>query len=158
MVDCGLIQETDDLFSSGLLARESSPGRSIGYQETIQFLESGRSIEDFKQYLRGFQAVTRQYSRRQETWFRRLSEFKWIERPNLGQSLSDQFLDRIVKWYKLGKNDYVKDISAVDMRTRDLISSDKETNSKRMKKYSSMPEIFDSDSKISEFLASLNLD
>lgn len=158
MIHRGLVKETDELVSSGLLLKESSPGRSIGYQETIQFLESNRTIEDFRAYLKKFQAITRQYSRKQETWFAKMSEFKWIERPNLGEPLSDDFVEKFTDWFKTEKDSFEQDISLLNEQTRRLICLDKETNNKRMKKYSSRPEIFDSDSKIEEFLGGLNLD
>lgn len=158
MIQCGLIHETKDLLSSGLLLKDSSPGRSIGYQETIQFLESSKSVDEFKAYLKNFQAVTRQYSRKQETWFGRMSEFKWIERPSLGEPLSDDFVNKLMNWFSMEKETFEVEIGPLNEKTRKLISCDKETNNKRMKKYSSRPEIFESDSKIIEFLAELNLD
>lgn len=157
MIKRGLIRETKDLVDRGLLLKDSSPGRSIGYQETIAFLESPKDIPSFKQYLANFQAVTRQYSRRQETWFRRMEEFKWIERTSLTAPISDSLVQTVADLYAKERSDFEETVDPVDQACREKILSDKDSNRKRMKKYSAKPAIFKSDDAISDFLSNINL-
>lgn len=160
MVEKGLIQETRDLLESGKLLKESSPGRSIGYQETIKFLETvkemdlERTVEAFEDYLESFQAVTRQYSRRQEHWFRRMSEFKWIKRSDFSQPLPSTTIDSIANWYQLPPDQFEKnnDLAKLDSGTRSEIMSDPVNNRKRMKTYISNKTIFGKKEAIESFI------
>lgn len=162
MIERGLIQETRDLIDSGRLLKDSSPGRSIGYQETIKFLETTKDLDPpkaitaFEDYLEAFQAVTRQYSRRQEHWFRRMPEFKWIKRADFCQPLPPSLIDSICKWYRLPPDQFSEDpdLTAIDASTREEITSDPITNRKRMKTYTSNRSIFDKREAVEEFLTS----
>lgn len=154
MIEKGLIQETKGLLESGLLKKDSTAGRSIGYQESIAFLEGARTSKSFLEYLKNFQAVTRQYSRRQETWFRRMPEFKWIERPSFSR-YPQSFVDRIVDWFKMDKDDFEESVSATDAEVRAKISKDQKSNIKRMKTYVTENAIYTDDVKIQSLLANL---
>ncbi len=63
----------------GLLAKYGSLGRTaaqaVGYREVIDHLENH---VDLNETIRRVQARTRQFARRQETWFRSLSECRFI--------------------------------------------------------------------------------
>jgi tRNA A37 N6-isopentenylltransferase MiaA len=160
MIERGLIQETRDLIDSGKLLKDSSPGRSIGYQETIKFIETvkdldlPKAITAFEEYLEAFQAVTRQYSRRQEHWFRRMPEFKWIKRVDFSKPLPPSMVDLICKWYQLRPEMFSAniDLKTVDTNTREEITSDPITNRKRMKTYTSNKAIFGKREEVEEFL------
>jgi len=163
MIQRGLIQETKELWEAGRLVKESTPGRSIGYWETIEYLESiknaesryelGLAEESFPEYLNRFKAATRQYSRRQENWFRRMHEFKWVERPDMTRTFDQSFVERLVAWYQMEPEDFEKSIQNVDAEVRDRLGASCERNWKRMKTYcSKKSERFDSREKISNFL------
>lgn len=104
----GLLEEVDALNKRGL-TKDCKAGRSIGYFESFNLLESLKAIESeahnvdgiegvdgvvvnedklnkkrinaFISFLDEFKSATRQYSRKQENWFASKSEFKWIRRP-----------------------------------------------------------------------------
>lgn len=155
MIERGLIQETAGLMGKGLLKADTQAGRSIGYQETTAFLGTERTVADFQEYLRHFQAVTRQYSRRQELWFRRMSEFKWIERPALSEGLPDTFVEEVAKWYAMDKEAFEAELGPIDTGVRHKITGDTKRNIKRMKSYSSHLQIFHDKPTIEEFLSRL---
>jgi tRNA dimethylallyltransferase len=72
MVQEGLIKEAEDLFTF----RNNNALQTVGYQELFEFLEGkisiDRAIELIKQH-------TRQYAKRQMTWFKKDPEIKWFD-------------------------------------------------------------------------------
>lgn len=77
MVAEGLVREVE-----GLLARGYHPGlksmRAIGYKEACAFLAGECTLEEA---VRLIKRDTRHYAKRQETWFKRDEEIKWVEYP-----------------------------------------------------------------------------
>lgn len=98
MLQAGLIDEVHALQLGGQLPRQSSAGASIGYAQCADFLAAlqGKAAaedggggggeeahfcrEAFPRFLAAFQAASRQYVRRQETWHRRDPLFVWVRR------------------------------------------------------------------------------
>jgi tRNA dimethylallyltransferase len=74
MFERGLADEVRRLIACGY-APSSKAFESIGYRETILFLEGKLTLE---QAVRDAQISTRQYAKRQRTWFRRESAIEWI--------------------------------------------------------------------------------
>jgi len=76
MFTAGLIDEV-----RGILARHRALSRTarqaVGYREVINSLDEG---EDLARTIEAVKARTRQFARHQETWFRSLSECRFIER------------------------------------------------------------------------------
>jgi tRNA dimethylallyltransferase len=77
----GLVSEVDQLISDGLL-RGSTAQRAIGYAQVIA-MRNGVITES--QAIEETIVATRQYVRRQETWFKRDSRIQWIgeDQPRL---------------------------------------------------------------------------
>lgn len=74
MFQHGLVDEVSKLRSTyGSFSRTALQG--VGYQEAINCLDGKCSIESA---MEATQIRTRRYVRRQETWFRRLEECRWI--------------------------------------------------------------------------------
>ena len=70
----GLVSETRELLARhGSLSRTAM--QAVGYREVIEHLNSAY---DLRQAIETCKARTRQFARRQETWFRSLSECRWI--------------------------------------------------------------------------------
>ena len=70
----GLVAETRELLAHhGSLSRTAM--QAVGYREIIAHLES---TCDLPETIERCKARTRQFARRQETWFRSLSECRWI--------------------------------------------------------------------------------
>jgi len=74
MFDHGLVAEVQTLMSAGLLNGRTAQ-RALGYAQVISHLQGESSLEDAKEETK---RATRQYARRQETWFSRDARIKWI--------------------------------------------------------------------------------
>lgn len=70
----GWIEETSRLETQGLLSRVLELG-PIGYREISQYLSGGISYETMEELIC---IATRQYAKRQMTWFRRASYIEWF--------------------------------------------------------------------------------
>ena len=80
MFDQGLVAEVHELLRKhGNLGKTAC--QAVGYQETIRHLREGLSLSDT---IRATQARTRQFAKRQLTWFRSLRECRWIPRTDEG--------------------------------------------------------------------------
>ncbi len=77
MVAEGLIEEVQRLEVLGL-RNNSTASQAIGYRQSLEFLESPRTEVDFKRFLRKFKTASRQYAKRQFTWFRGEPLFRWL--------------------------------------------------------------------------------
>jgi tRNA dimethylallyltransferase len=74
MFEDGLIEETASLLTAGYPA-DSKAMQSLGYKQAIMMLESGSSRIAA---LQECQLKTRQYAKRQFTWFRREPDVHWL--------------------------------------------------------------------------------
>jgi tRNA dimethylallyltransferase len=70
----GLVAEVDALISSGI-TQATTARRALGYAQVIS-MRAGEIGED--QAMEETKRATRQYARRQETWFSRDARIKWI--------------------------------------------------------------------------------
>jgi tRNA dimethylallyltransferase len=73
--ETGLLQEVRNILSSGV-ASDAKPFESLGYKQALQALQGRLTAE---QALQSTQLETRQYAKRQTTWFRKEAEVKWLE-------------------------------------------------------------------------------
>jgi tRNA dimethylallyltransferase len=71
----GLVDETQRLLASGY-ARDSKPLQSLGYRQALEVIEGACSFESA---LIECQAKTRQYAKRQTTWFRAEAGVHWLQ-------------------------------------------------------------------------------
>jgi len=71
----GLLEETDALLASGL-RKDAKPLLSLGYRQAAAVLMGESSVEDA---IKACQTKTRQYAKRQMTWFRAERDVTWIE-------------------------------------------------------------------------------
>jgi tRNA dimethylallyltransferase len=74
MFEQGLVAEVEKLISAGLLQGRTAQ-RALGYSQVISYLNNELSLDAAIQETK---RATRQYARRQETWFSRDSRIKWI--------------------------------------------------------------------------------
>lgn len=72
MIDAGLIDETNDLLKKH--GRIYNLINTIGYREIIQYLDGVLSLNEAKELLK---KNTRNYAKRQLTWFRKNQNIKW---------------------------------------------------------------------------------
>jgi tRNA dimethylallyltransferase len=74
MFEQGLVNEVSDLLQRGCPA-SAPPLQSVGYRQALDYLLGNISLRDAVRYA---QAATRQYAKRQMTWFRKESGMCWF--------------------------------------------------------------------------------
>ncbi|KAK4373949.1 hypothetical protein RND71_004626 [Anisodus tanguticus] len=81
----GILSEARWLLDSGLLPNSNSATRAIGYRQAMEYLlrcrENGgwSSVGDFYGFLSEFQKASRNFAKRQMTWFRNEQIYEWID-------------------------------------------------------------------------------
>jgi len=74
MFEQGLVAEVERLIEAGLLQGRTAQ-RALGYSQVVAYLQNQLSLDAA---IEETKRATRQYARRQETWFSRDSRIKWI--------------------------------------------------------------------------------
>lgn len=74
----GFLEEVIQLEKMGL-RENSSASQAIGYRQTLDYLSTQQTPEDYKKYVESFKQATRNYAKRQFTWFRKEPIFQWID-------------------------------------------------------------------------------
>ncbi|HAS73049.1 MAG TPA: tRNA (adenosine(37)-N6)-dimethylallyltransferase MiaA [Clostridiales bacterium UBA8960] len=75
MVDAGLIDEVKKLKNSGLDDSFQSM-QGIGYKEVLNYIDGISTYEQMKDAVK---QASRNYAKRQMTWFKRYAEIRWID-------------------------------------------------------------------------------
>lgn len=75
MIDSGLIGEVEKLLSMGYSSRLQSM-QAIGYKEIIMYLNKELNLDEAIEKIK---KGSRNYAKRQLTWFRRYENIKWID-------------------------------------------------------------------------------
>jgi tRNA dimethylallyltransferase len=75
MFRLGLVAETQRLLQQGL-AQNPTAMQALGYRQVVEYLAGSRPLPETVQVVK---ARTRQYSKRQMTWFRRQLSLNWIQ-------------------------------------------------------------------------------
>lgn len=78
MISCGFLEEVETLEKAGI-KNNSSASQAIGYRQALEYLESNRTPADYEHFLKSFKQASRNYAKRQFTWFRREPLFRWLD-------------------------------------------------------------------------------
>lgn len=78
MLSSGFLDEVKRLEEKGL-RENSSASNAIGYRQALEYLSSNETKEDFESFVRNFKKATRHFAKRQFTWFRKETLFRWID-------------------------------------------------------------------------------
>ncbi len=89
MIDAGLIEEAKGLLERGY-DRNLNSLNTVGYREAFDHLEGALDISTM---LGAIQMRTRQYAKRQLTWFRADGRIRWIERA--GERLATEIAEEV---------------------------------------------------------------
>ena len=81
MWEQGLVREVRDLMSEGLLEGRTAQA-ALGYAQVIKFAQGLMTEEEAKEETK---RATRQYARRQETWFSRDERITWIKKAPVAE-------------------------------------------------------------------------
>jgi tRNA dimethylallyltransferase len=77
MIQDGLLEEVKALEEKGL-KNNPTASSAIGYRQALEFLNSPQSEADRERFVTSFKKASRQYSKRQFTWFRKEPIFRWL--------------------------------------------------------------------------------
>ena len=81
MWDQGLVREVRDLMAEGLLEGRTAQA-ALGYAQVIKFAQGLLTEDEAKEETK---RATRQYARRQETWFSRDERITWIKKAPVAE-------------------------------------------------------------------------
>lgn len=87
----GLMEEVSGLLASGLTGQEK-PFESLGYKQALRHLRGEITLE---QAIESTQIETRQYAKRQWTWFRRDASVHWLQGFGDSPPILDQSRERL---------------------------------------------------------------
>ena len=94
MYEAGLVEEVKELLDSGCQKGMTSMD-GIGYKELISYLEGNCSLDEALELIK---KNSRNYAKRQLTWFRREKEVIWLDKSVL--KTEDQLLEYIISTLK----------------------------------------------------------
>jgi tRNA dimethylallyltransferase len=83
MIDDGLVDEVRALLGRGL-RHALTASRAIAYREIVAYLDGDISLDRAIELI---EQATRQYARRQMTWFRRDPRIRWIDRDGAAETI-----------------------------------------------------------------------
>jgi tRNA dimethylallyltransferase len=78
MLANGFIEEILMLEKQGLKENVTA-SQAIGYRQCLDFLQTDRSEEDKQKFINKFKQATRNYIKRQITWFKKEPYFRWLD-------------------------------------------------------------------------------
>ena len=78
MLQQGLLEEVVELDRAGIRSNLTA-SQAIGYRQTLDFLDSGRTKEDYEQYVKNLKMASRHLAKKQFTWFRKEQHFQWLD-------------------------------------------------------------------------------
>lgn len=78
MVSEGLIEEVSTLEKLGIKSNLSA-SQAIGYKQTLDYLQTSQTKDEYHHYMDEFKKVTRHYAKKQFTWFRQEPLFHWLD-------------------------------------------------------------------------------
>lgn len=78
MLANGFLEEVETLNQGGI-RNNPSAAQAIGYRQALEYLDSDQSDADYKKFVSRFKMVSRNYAKRQFTWFRKENLFHWLD-------------------------------------------------------------------------------
>ena len=85
----GLAAETQRLLQEGL-AQNPTASQALGYRQVAEYLDGRRSLEETVELVK---IRTRQFAKRQMTWFRRQMQLRWIQIE--GEPGTEEVVERV---------------------------------------------------------------
>ncbi len=78
MIEAGLVDEVSGLLDAGFRSGITAP-QAIGYKEIVAFLDGLCTLDEAIEKIK---TATKQYAKRQRTWFRKDTRIHWIDGTN----------------------------------------------------------------------------
>lgn len=112
MIRKGLIEEVYALMKTGF--QETLASKAIGYAATINFIRNfDDTIESIEEYLCTFKTNTRNYCRRQDQYFRKNKEYKWLAKD-------DNTVRKIFNLFKMNLQEFESEVHHEDTQLRQV--------------------------------------
>jgi len=96
MLKKGFLEEVEFLIKEGIKSN-SSASQAIGYRQAIEYIEGKKSAEDYRHFVSEFKQASRNYAKRQFTWFRKEPLFRWLD---LDMHDREVALDMVIQDFK----------------------------------------------------------
>ncbi|MFA6859820.1 MAG: tRNA (adenosine(37)-N6)-dimethylallyltransferase MiaA [Clostridia bacterium] len=96
MIKNGLIKEIDDLIKSGY-EQYLIQSKAIGYKEFLPFIHDEKTLEECSVVVK---QMTRNYAKRQLTWFRAMKEIIWFNPLLEKEQILEMIKDKVNKYEK----------------------------------------------------------
>lgn len=93
MLEKGFLEEVKELDKQGLRGNPSAC-QAIGYRQALEFLDTPQTKEDFEEFVSKFKKASRQFAKRQFTWFRKEPLFRWL---NIDEYPSERLKELILQ-------------------------------------------------------------
>ncbi len=91
MIEEGLVDEVRLLEKEGL-RQNLSASQAIGYRQCLDFLDSAQTKKDWENFVSAFKQASRRYAKRQFTWFRKESLFRWLDIEQLSLDMAAEII------------------------------------------------------------------
>jgi len=91
MIRQGLISEVQALIKQGLIKNKVA-SQAIGYKQCIEFLSQEPTDASRQQFLEKFIKASKDYSKKQITWFKNKLFFRWLNLDKIGYEVSQQYI------------------------------------------------------------------
>lgn len=78
MISEGFLEEVEKLIEQGIKTNPSA-SQAIGYRQAIEYIEGDRSKESYRRFVEVFKQASRNYAKRQLTWFAKEPLFTWVD-------------------------------------------------------------------------------
>ncbi len=95
MLEAGLLEEVVSLDRAGLRGNRTA-SQAIGYRQSLEFLDTGKTPQDYKNFIEKFKQASHHLAKRQITWFRKEPGFRWIDMTEVS---SDDLIDLMASDY-----------------------------------------------------------
>jgi tRNA dimethylallyltransferase len=99
MLKNGFLEEVKALDRKGIRLN-SAASQAIGYRQALHYLDSRQTDADYLAFVSDFKRASRQYAKRQFTWFRKEPMFRWI---NLEEYTHEQIRELILQDFEQGR-------------------------------------------------------
>jgi tRNA dimethylallyltransferase len=78
MLDDGFLEEVERIEKEGIRSNLSA-SQAIGYRQALDYLAGPKTRDDYRRFVTAFKQASRNYAKRQRTWFARESMFNWVD-------------------------------------------------------------------------------
>jgi len=101
MISDGLLRETEELLGMGIFEKNPTAAQAIGYKEMLGCVRGEMSLSDARERLC---IATRQYAKRQVTWFGAKKYIETVGLTDLSPDPTDALCTRVCEWLENSYN------------------------------------------------------